>query len=121
MRAYHVGRNTTVADKALPAMHVHLDFETLNDRRLRQNAEREKLRRHLEKEELNDVPSGVNKSYSIPTSNTRTATYITEDLISKIYPPQLPIPSSEAEEHMSDFERLERMEQIVLPKSVSSI
>ena len=122
MRAYHVVRNTKAAGKALPAMHVHLDYETLNDRRLRQNAERERLRRHLEEEELNVLPSGINKSYSIPpTSNTRTETSKNVDLISKIYPPQLPIPSSEAEEHMSDFERLERKEQIVLPKYVSSI
>jgi len=122
MRAYHVVRNIAAAGKALPAMHVHLDYETLNDRRLRQNAERERLRRHLEEEELNDLPSGINKSYSIPPiSNTRTETSKNVDLISKIYPPQLPIPSSEAEEHMSDFERLERKEQIVLPKYVSSI
>lgn len=121
MRAYHVGRHTTAADNAISAMHANLDLETLNDRRLRQNAERERLRRHLEEEERNDVPSGINKAYAIPpTSGIRTTTS-TNDWISSVYPPQLPLPSSEEEERMSDLERLERMEQIVLSKYVSTI
>jgi DnaJ family protein C protein 17 len=136
MRAYHVGKQTKVEDDILPPSDFSAGgtthFETIHNRRLRQNEEREKLRRQME--ELEEDENGLDKastriasnatkkSYSATDSSSNTATtYISSDLMSVLYPPQLPLPLSDAEEHMTDLERLEHMEQMVLPKCVSFI
>lgn len=137
MRAYHVGKyKKVVEDDILPPSDLKLGetthFETIHDRRLRQNEEREKMRRQMEEQEEDAngldkastriASNATNKSYSsTASSSNRATTNISGDLMSMLYPPQLPLPLSDAEERMTDLERLEHMEQMVLPKCVSFI
>ncbi len=58
MRAYHVGKQKKVEDDIFPSSDFNsggtMHFETIHDRRLRQNEEREKLCRQVEEQEENE-------------------------------------------------------------------
>jgi len=99
--------------------------ESLQDRRMRQAAEREALLRQLEVEEMNDEGKGI----SVPSTGTTAATTSTptstkprsRDHDSALaYPPPFPPPASAKEKDMTPLERLEQLERIILPKCVFS-
>jgi len=100
--------------------------ESFHDRRLRQNEEREKLCRNLGEEEVNDLESGGNSASRVgsatyaPISSSSNTLSINGDSVMGGYPPPLAVLLTHDERRMIPLDRLEKMEQMVLPRCVAS-
>jgi len=132
MRAYHV-EDLNVGGGISPSDFVIGSFvtqppavESLHDRRLRQNEERERLCRNIGEEVVNDLESGGNSGSRVgsatfaPISLSSTTWSISGDSVMAGYPPPFALLLTHDERRMTPLDRLEKMERMVLPRCVAS-